>query len=134
MQGHPPLLSDDDLAWVVNPLANITPQSLLPGYSHVQVGDRELLHQVFWGSCACIPIEDYHHQAISLPQLTREQGWLIYVLSTGQFSMRGARGCLTNMRVLELRNAREAGHTGNVASYNFLASLLPQDTRVFFQR
>ena len=117
MQGRPPLLANGDLAWDVNTLAQITPRTDVPGFSHVRVGDRAVLHQ-----------------AMNLPQLSRAQGWLIYLLSTGQFSLRGARGCLTNMRVLELRNARETGHTGNVATYNMLASSLPQDTRVYFQR
>ena len=110
-------MANGDLAWEVNTLAQITPRTDPPGYRHVRVGDRAVLHQ-----------------AMNLPQLSREQGWLIYLLSTGQFSLRGARGCLTNMRVLELRNAREAGHTGNISTYHLLASSLPQDTRVYFQR
>ena len=39
-----------------------------------------------------------------------------------------------NARVVELREARAAGHTGSLVIYNFLASQLPQDTTMFFQR
>ena len=117
----------------MNVEAQITPRLPLPGYSYVRVGDRQLLHQVVFLSRHLLAVVHFY-QALNLPQLRRGDGWLIYLLSTGQFSLRGARGCLTNMRVVELRNAREAGSTGNVVSYNFLASLLPQDTRVYFHR
>ena len=36
----------------------------------------------------------------------------------------------TNERVVEVRAARVAGMTGELEDYNFLASMLPQDTRV----
>ena len=133
MQGRPPLLAAPNLDWAMNVGAQITPRTPLPGYSYVRVGDRQLLHQVVLMSRHFLSLV-HLHKALNLPQLRRQEGWKIYLLSTGQFSLRGARGCLTNMRVVELRNARESGNTGNVASYNFLASSLPQDTRVYFQR
>ena len=46
MQGRPPLVANPDLNWVMNIGAQITPRTLLPGYSYVRVGDRKLLHQV----------------------------------------------------------------------------------------
>ena len=75
-----------------------------------------------------------YFQALNLPQLRRDQGHLIYLLSTGHFSLHKARGLIVNARVVELREARAAGHTGPLDIYNFLASQLPQDTTVFFQR
>ena len=76
----------------------------------------------------------YIFQAINVPQLHRSQGWLLYLLSTGPFSLHNARGAITNERVVELRQARMAGLTGGIDSYNSLASLLPQDTKVFYYR
>ena len=73
-------------------------------------------------------------QAINLPQLHRSQGWLLYLLATGPFSLHNARGAITNERVVELREARMAGLTGGIDSYNSLASLLPQDTKAFYYR
>ena len=46
MQGRPPLLADPNLDWAMNVEAQITPQTSLPGYSYVRVGDRQLLYQV----------------------------------------------------------------------------------------
>ena len=69
-----------------------------------------------------------------MPQLHRSQGWLLYLLATGPFSLHNARGAITNERVVELREARMGGLTGGIDSYNSLASLLPQDTKVFYYR
>ena len=76
----------------------------------------------------------FFFQAINLPQLHRDQGWQLYLIATGPFSLRNARGAITNERVVELRQARMLGHTGPISSYNALASLLPQDTKVFHCR
>ena len=73
-------------------------------------------------------------QVLNLPQLRREQGHLIYLLSTGPFSLHKARGLITNARAIELREARLGGLTGPIDVYNYLASQLPQDTTVYFQR
>ena len=69
-------------------------------------------------------------QALPLPQLRRDQGWLLYLAGTGPYSLRGSMGSVTIERVVELREAREGGRTGLMSEYNFLASLLPQDTRI----
>ena len=71
---------------------------------------------------------------MNLPQLRRNQGHLIHLLSTGHFSLHKARGLVTNARVIELREVRLAGQTGPIDIYNYLASQLPQDTTVYFQR
>ena len=54
--------------------------------------------------------------------------------SGGPFTQRGARGPGTNERIVELRAARDGNRTGPLGSYNFLASQLPQDTRVLYHR
>ena len=41
---------------------------------------------------------------------------------------------MSTERVVELREARMGGHTGPIDLYNSLASLLPQDTKVFYCR
>ena len=46
------------------------------------------------------------------------------------FTMRSSMGTITHERVVELRRAREIGQTGEISDYNFLSSLLPQNTRV----
>jgi hypothetical protein len=73
-------------------------------------------------------------QVIPLPQLRREDGHLLYLAAGGPFTLRGARGTVTAERVVELRGAREGDRTGPLDSYNFLASQLPQDTRVLYHR
>ena len=73
-------------------------------------------------------------QALQLPQLRREQGWLLYLANTGPFTMRSSMGTITHERVVELRRAREMGQTGEIPDYNFLSSLLPQNTRICFGR
>ena len=73
-------------------------------------------------------------QVIPLPQLRREDGHLLYLAAGGPFTLRGARGTVTAERVVELRAAREGNRTGPLDSYNFLASQLPQDTRVLYHR
>ena len=69
-----------------------------------------------------------------MPQLHRNQGWLLYLLGTGSFSLHNARGAITTERVVELREVRLGGHTGPIELYNALASLLPQETKVFYYR
>ena len=71
-------------------------------------------------------------QTIPLPQLRREDGHLLYLAAGGPFTLRCARGTITNERVVELRDARVADRTGPLDSYNYLASQLPQDTRVLY--
>ena len=73
-------------------------------------------------------------QALPLPQLRREQGWLLYLANTGPFTMHSSMGTITHERVVELRRAREMGQTGEIPDYNFLSSLLPQNTRICFGR
>ena len=73
-------------------------------------------------------------QALTLPQLRREQGWLVYLANTGPFTLRSSMGTITHECVVELRRARERGQTGEIPDYNFLSSLLPQNTRVRFGR
>ena len=51
-------------------------------------------------------------QALNLPQLSRQGGWLLYLHTTGSFSLKGARGCVTICRVVELREARTRDQTG----------------------
>lgn len=38
------------------------------------------------------------------------------------------------MREVELRQARTADQTGEIEDYNYLASLFPQDTNIWYQR
>ena len=73
-------------------------------------------------------------QALNLPQLSRQEGWLLYLHATGSFSLKGARGCVTICRVVELREARTRDQTGSLALYNQIAAMLPQETRVYFAR
>lgn len=44
--------------------------------------------------------------------------------------MRVARGVITHERIVECRRARRADLTGEIADWNILSSMLPQDTRV----
>jgi hypothetical protein len=54
--------------------------------------------------------------------------------ATGGYTLRRARGELATKRVVELRAARQGNRTGSIHEYNFLMSLLPQDTRVCYVR
>ena len=74
------------------------------------------------------------HQALPLPQLSREQGGKLVVAATGRFPVHKGDGVITNTRTVEVRPAREADNTGDIHDYNFLASLLPQDSYIWFQR
>ena len=73
-------------------------------------------------------------QALLLPQLWREQGWLLYLVNTGPFTMHSSMSTITHERDVELRRARELGQTGEIPDYNFLSNLLPQNTRICFGR
>ena len=46
MQGRQPMLADQNLVWPFDPLVRITPGRGLPSFSHVRLGDRQLLQQV----------------------------------------------------------------------------------------
>ena len=73
-------------------------------------------------------------QALPLMQLRRNQAWLLYLAATGPFTLHKARGTTTVMREVELRQPRMNDHTGEIQDYNFLASLLPQDANIWYQR
>jgi len=67
-------------------------------------------------------------------QLRRNQGWLLYLNSTGPFTLFKARGSSTIMREVELHQARTDDHTGEIEDYNFLATQFPQDTVIWYSR
>ena len=69
-----------------------------------------------------------------LPQLGRDEGYKLLEAATGTFTVRKGNGVLTNMRIVEIRDSREADLTGDISLYNQLASLLPQDTNIWYQR
>ena len=73
-------------------------------------------------------------QTLPLPQLRREDGHLLVTAATGGFTLRRARAELAVRRAVEVRAARQAGRTGSINEYNFLAALLPQETRVCYVR
>ena len=73
-------------------------------------------------------------QALPLYQLRRDQGHLLCLYNAGPFCLKGGFGTAAIERVVELREARMADRTGDMGQYNFLSSLLPQDTRVCHQR
>ena len=56
------------------------------------------------------------------------------VAATGKFTVLKGNGVTTNTRVVEIREARQADQTGQIYDYNYLASLLPQDSVIWFQR
>ena len=56
------------------------------------------------------------------------------VAATGKFTVLKGYGVNTNARVVEIRDARQANQTGDIHDYNYLSSLLPQDSTIWFQR
>jgi hypothetical protein len=73
-------------------------------------------------------------QTLPLPQLRRDQGHLLYLAATGPFALRCGNGTVCQERVVELKGSRQAGATGSIIDYNYLSSLLPQNTRVLHSR
>lgn len=73
-------------------------------------------------------------QALPLPQLSREEGGKLVVAATGKFTVLKGNGVNTNTRVVEIREPRQADLTGEIQDYNFLSSLLPQESSIWFQR
>ena len=136
LQGRPPLLADPTLVWGVGVTVPMTAGRIIPGYRTVLMGNRLALHTVCVLDLLCSLVAGLMlaPQAVPFPQLRREDGWLLYLAAGGPFTLRGARGTVTNERVVELRAARDGNRTGPLDSYNFLASQLPQDTRVLYHR
>ena len=71
---------------------------------------------------------------LPLPQLSREEGGKLVEAATGKFTVVKGNGVNTNARVVEIRESRQADLTGSILDYNFLASLLPQESTIWFQR
>ena len=83
---------------------------VLPGYTPVQVSDRDTLQQ-----------------RLNLAQLVPgEDNWELTLLSAGEYAKRRAYSVLTGARSVELAADRDAGRTGSQENYNRLCSQLPQ--------
>jgi hypothetical protein len=97
----------------------------LPGYTAVQISDRNTLQQVDK------IISSFHLtpclQRLSLAQLVPgEDEWELVLLSAGEYAKRRAFSVLTGARSVELADDRDAGRTGSQENYNRLCSQLPQ--------
>lgn len=120
LQSRPPIIADPTLQWAGGVVAGARMTAVLnpPNFRQYRLGDRQQLHTALG----------------FLPQLRRDQGHLLYLAATGPFTLRGGSGTICQMRVQELQAARQGGRTGDIFDWNFLSSLLPQESRVLHSR
>ena len=133
LQERRPLLLREDLNFQFDQRWKVTANRWPPGYQRVTIGNRLQLHTVCMLSQLGISMIHYF-QVLPLPRLGRADGHKLLEAATGTFTVRKGNGVITNMRIVEIRDSREANLTGDIALYNQLASLLPQETFIWYQR